>query len=102
MIVLLSRFAPMSAEVEAEVRRNLRERFMPALRRQPGFIDGYWGKADAGRPVGVTLWESRDAAKAGSAAASATPLLPGQDPEKLPSPERFEWIEIEHRASADS
>lgn len=96
MIALLSRFAALTPEIEADVRRNLQERFLPALQRQPGFISGYWGKGDDGNPVGITIWESREAAETGSRAANATPLLPGQDPAKLPSPVRTELVEIVH------
>ena len=100
MIVILARFAAFTPEIEAEVRRNLQERFLPALQRQPGFISGYWGTGDDGNPMGVTIWESQEAAETGARAANATPLLPGQDSEKLPSPERFELIFVTYHTQA--
>jgi len=42
MIARIATFAPMPAEIEAEARRNLLERFQPALRAQPGLVAGYW------------------------------------------------------------
>ena len=51
MIVRIARFAPMTPEVEAEARRNLVERFKPALSTQPGFITAYWTTTDDGRWV---------------------------------------------------
>ena len=42
MIARIATFAPMTAEIEAEVLRNLLERFQPALRAQPGLVAGYW------------------------------------------------------------
>lgn len=94
MIVRLATFTPMTPEVAAEARRNLLERFKPALASQPGFLAGYWGEAADGQQVSITVWESEEALHRGGAAANATPLLPGQDPEKIPSPERTELFTL--------
>lgn len=98
MIVRIATFAPWTPEVEAEVRRNLLERFMPALLAQAGFITAYWATAEDGHPVSISVWESQEAMARGGAAANATPLLPGQDPEKIPSPERVETFTVFERA----
>jgi hypothetical protein len=94
MIIRLATFAPMTPEIEVESRRNLTERFMPALQSQPGFIAGYWARGEDGRPVSITVWESVEAAQQGAVAANAMPLLPGQDPEKLPSPANVETLQV--------
>ena len=44
--------------------------------------------------VSITVWESEAAAERGGAAANATPLLPGQDSAKIPSPDRVETLTV--------
>lgn len=94
MIVRVATFAPMTPEVEAEARRNMIERFKPALAAQPGLLAAYWTKASDGHWVSITAWESEEAMVRGSTAANAVPLLPGQDPEKIPSPEQMEVLTV--------
>ena len=94
MIVRIATFAPATPEVEAEARRNLLERFMPALTSQPGFVAGYWATAEDGRLMSITVWESEEALQRGGEAANATPLLPGQNQENIPSPERVETLTV--------
>ena len=94
MIVRLATFASPTPEVRAEAVRNLLERFQPALIAQPGFVAGYWAEAADGRMVSITVWASAATAEQGGAAANATPLLPGQDPAKIPSPERVETLTV--------
>lgn len=94
MIVRLATFAPMAADVETEARRNMVERFKPALTAQPGLIAAYWTQADDGHWVSITAWESVDAMERGSASANATPLLPGQNSDKIPSPARTEVLTV--------
>ncbi len=98
MIVRIASFAPWTPEIEAEVHRNLIERFKPALVAEPGFITAYWGVAEDGHAVSISVWENPEALVRGGAAANATPLLPGQDPEKIPSPERVETFTVFERA----
>jgi hypothetical protein len=98
MIVLVAAFAPMDPEIEAEARRNHTERFLPALASQPGFVAGYWVAAADGHWESITVWESAEALERGRVAANAVPLLPGQDPAKIPSPERFETFTVIARA----
>ena len=76
----------------AEALRNLTERFRPALVAQPGFVAGYWAEAEDGRMVSITVWESEAAAERGGRRL-ATPL-PGQDPAKIPSPDRVETLTV--------
>ena len=42
MIARIATFPSLPPDVSAEVRRNVLERFMPALRAQDGFVAGYW------------------------------------------------------------
>jgi hypothetical protein len=94
VIVRLATFAPMTADVETEARRNMRERFKAALAAQPGLLAAYWTTAEDGHWVSITAWESREAMERGSIAANAVPLLPGQDPAKIPSPARMEVLSV--------
>jgi Antibiotic biosynthesis monooxygenase len=94
MIVRLATFASPTPDVRAEALRNLLERFKPALVAQPGFVAGYWAEAADGRLFSITVWESEAAVERAGAAANATPLLPGQDPAKIPSPERVETLAV--------
>jgi hypothetical protein len=94
MIARIGTFAPMPPEVAAESQRNLSERFLPALRAQEGFIAGYWLSGAAGQQLSITLWESEEAMGRGGAQANATPLLPGQDPSKIPSPHTVEVFTV--------
>ncbi len=101
MIVRLATFASPPPDVRAEALRNLTERFQPALVTQPGFVAGYWAEAADGRMFSTTVWESEAAAERGGAAAerggaaaNATPLLPGQDSAKIPSPDRVETLTV--------
>lgn len=86
MIVRIGEFGPMTEVVRAGYRRNLLERFKPALEQQPGFIAGYWLEHDDGRELSVTVWESDDALASGAQIANATPLLDGLDPSLIPTP----------------
>jgi hypothetical protein len=94
MIVRLAAFASPTPDVRAEARRNLLERFQPALVVQPGFVAGYWAEAEDGRLFSITVWESEAVAARAAEAANAVPLLPGQDPAKIPSPERVETLTV--------
>lgn len=94
MIARLGVFDPMPKDVHAEYRRNLLERFKPALEVQDGFIAGYWLQAPDGRELSFTVWESDAALATGAQRANAMPLLPGQDASKIPSPSVVETFEV--------
>ncbi len=48
---------------------------------------GFEGDIDErGTWISFTVWESEASAQRGGERANATPLLPGQDPNKIPSP----------------
>jgi hypothetical protein len=94
MIARIARFPTLAADVSAEVHRNVMDRFMPALRAQDGFVAGYWLADAAGTWISFTIWESEASAQRGGERANATPLLPGQDPNKIPSPATVETFPI--------
>lgn len=94
MIARIGTFEGLSAEAIAESQRNLQERFMPALRVQPGFVVGLWLEGEDGKLLSITVWESMEALTVGARQANATPLLPGQDPEKIPSPTFVEHFQV--------
>jgi hypothetical protein len=71
-------------------RRNLRERFKPAISSQEGFIAAYWLRQPGGRAISFSIWESEDHLRAGGTRANAVPLLPGQNAELIASPDRAE------------
>jgi hypothetical protein len=104
MIARVGTFERLSAEAAAESRRNLLERFRPALRAQPGFVVGLWLEDEEGKSLSITVWESADAMATAAQRANATPLLPGQIPEKIPAPDVVEYFKVTalaHGASGD-
>lgn len=94
MIARVGSFEGLSAEAVAESQRNLQERFMPALRAQAGFVLGLWLEGEDGKLLAISVWESSEAMAVGAQQANATPLLPGQDPEKIPSPNFVEYFKV--------
>lgn len=85
--IAVSPFEP-DEDLRARQERNLKERFLPALKQQPGLLAGFWLRGDDGGVRSITVWESRDLMEAAARAANATPLLPGISPEDLPGPDR--------------
>ena len=94
MIARVGIFENLSPEAEAASTHNLRERFLPALKAQEGFVGGYWLKGEDGKALSITLWESVAMVQEGGRRANAVPLLPGQTPEQIPSPQRVEIYEV--------
>src|SRR5215217_5091126 len=94
MIARIGRFEGLSAEAAAASKHNLQERFMPALAAQAGFVLGLWLEGENGKLLSITVWDSADAMKTGGQQANATPLLPGQDPDKIPSPNSVESYQV--------
>jgi heme-degrading monooxygenase HmoA len=86
MIARIAMFPTLPPDISAEVRRNVLERFMPAIRAQDGFVAGYWLANADGTWISFTIWQSEEAAQRGGERANATPLLTDQDPNKITSP----------------
>jgi hypothetical protein len=99
MIARIGTFQPLPPDVAAASRQNLLERFLPALQAQPGFVAGLWLEAADGRQLSITVWDSEEALRQGAARANAVPLLPGQDPAKLPSADTVETFQVVARSS---
>jgi hypothetical protein len=76
----------LTPDISAEVRRNVLKRFMPAIRVQDGFVAGYWLANENGTWISFSIWESEADMERAGQRANATPLLPGQDPNMIPSP----------------
>ncbi|GAB4433033.1 MAG: hypothetical protein OHK0015_21320 [Chloroflexi bacterium OHK40] len=97
-----------SPRVNEASRHNPFERFLPALRNQPGFVAGSWGKAPDGRAVSITVRESEDALPQSTMNANAVPLLPGQEPALIAAPSsmdrfaRCAWARKQPAASGDA
>jgi hypothetical protein len=85
MIARIATFPSLPPEISAEVCRNVLERFMPALRIQDGFVAGYWLADEDGTWISFTVFESEANLERAGRRANATPLLPGQDPNRIPS-----------------
>ncbi len=94
MIARIGTFLSLTPEAAAESRRNLLERFLPALKAQEGFVGGFWLNGADGRHLSITVWESEEAMRRGAAGANAAPLLPGQDPAKIQGPDATELCEV--------
>lgn len=86
MIARIATFPSLRPDTSAEVRRNVLERFMPALRAQEGFVAGYWLANDEGTWISFSIWESEAHMERAGERANAAPLLVGQNPNKIPSP----------------
>ena len=86
MIARIATFPSLPPDISAEVRRNVLERFMPSIRVQDGFVAGYWLANEDGTWISFSIWESEADMEHAGQRANATPLLPGQDPNKIPSP----------------
>src|SRR5215472_7018202 len=73
---------------------NSERRFRAALTSQPGLIALFWIEKSNGDRISFTVWDSQQALEEGGAKANATPLLPGQRGEDIPSPNRTEICEV--------
>lgn len=94
MIARIGTFLSLSPEAASASRRNLIERFLPALKEQEGFIGGFWLNGADGRHLSITVWESEEAMRRGADRANAAPLLPGQNAAQIPGPDTTELCEV--------
>ena len=94
MIARIGTFRRLTPEQRAASEDNLRRRFLPALRAQPGFVAGYWLAGADGTLLSVTIWESVETMEEGGRRANAVPLLPDQVAEAIPSPDAVETFEV--------
>jgi quinol monooxygenase YgiN len=101
MMARIATFPTLPPEMSAEVRRNVLERFMPAIRAQDGFVAGYWLADEDGTWISFSIWESEAAMERAGQRANATPLLPGLDPNKIPSPATTQILPVVAYARKD-
>ncbi len=98
MIARIGTFRGLGPAERAASEDNLRRRFLPALRAQPGFVAGYWLAGADGTLRSITIWQSEEAMRLGAERANAVPLLPGQDPAAIPSPSEVETFLVTDHA----
>jgi heme-degrading monooxygenase HmoA len=94
MIARVARFTFPSQQHREEAERNGGGRVGPAIARAPGFHALYFGRTGELDGVSISLFESREANEAAGTAMNATPLLPGQVPDMLPTPESVEFHDV--------
>ena len=90
MIARIHYFDGLTEEQKRFQEDNTRRRFKAALTSQPGLVALFYLEKPNGDRVGFSIWESQQAMEEGGARANATPLLPGQRGEDIPSPTRME------------
>jgi len=99
MIAQITYFdGPRSPEVVAASERAGRERIMPAVSADPEIRAGHRGTFALRQPDGthlvLVLADSAATLDRADAVITATPLLPGEDPALLTSPDRVERYEV--------
>jgi heme-degrading monooxygenase HmoA len=93
MIARIGYFEGLTEDQKKAQEDNSR-RFTEAITSQPGIVALFYLERPNGDRLSVSIWESQKALEEGGARANATPLLPGQRREDIPSPNRFEILEV--------
>ncbi|MEO8571915.1 MAG: hypothetical protein ABI553_09470 [Chloroflexota bacterium] len=101
MIARVARLRYPSQLLRAEAERNRSGRVVPSIIRQPGFRATFYGRIAELEAFSITMFDSAEAAAVASAAIDAEPLLPGQTPEMLPTPESITFCEVRHAIVRD-
>jgi heme-degrading monooxygenase HmoA len=94
MIARFGYFEGLTEEQKRAQEDNGNRRFKAALTSQPGILAVYYVESQNGDRASISIWESKQAMEQGGAKANATPLLPGQRGEDIPSPSRVEIWEV--------
>lgn len=94
MIARVGYFEGLTEAQQKAGRDNINRRFMAAITSQPGIVALFHLERPNGDRVSISIWESRQAMAEGGARANATPLLPGQLAEDIPSASRVEILEV--------
>jgi hypothetical protein len=94
VVVRISHTPAVPSEFRGKFRQNFLERFLPALKRQPGLVAGFWAEGQDGSTRSITVWASPEMMEAGGTAASATPLLPGFTPQDIPGAHHGQTVEV--------
>lgn len=94
MIARVAHFTFPSQQHREEAERNGVARVGPSIAGAAGFHALYYGRTGELSALSISLFESREANEAAGAAMNATPLLPGQVSEMLPTPESVEFLDV--------
>ena len=94
MIARVGYFEGLTEEQKRVQEDNADRRFKAAITSQPGIVALFWLERPNGDRVSMSIWESQRAMEEGGVKANATPLLPGQRGEDIPSPNRVEIWEV--------
>jgi heme-degrading monooxygenase HmoA len=94
MIARIGYFDGLTDEQKRAQEDNANRRFKAALHSQPGILANFFLERPNGDRMSLSIWESQQAMEEGAAKANATPLLPGQRGEDIPSPNRVEILEV--------
>lgn len=76
---------------------NVNRRSKAAITSQPGIVALFYLERPNGDSASISIWESEQAMEEAGAKANATPLLPGQRGEDIPSPNRVEIWQVRDR-----
>lgn len=97
MIVRVATFQSLTGD---EWLDNVKRRVGPATLQMRGNMGGFWVQdPSTGKVLSISFWESEEALRSNRSLQSV-PLLPGQDPSKIPSPDGQEFFEVVY-ATAD-
>jgi hypothetical protein len=97
---MIARVAYFEGLTEAQKRArddNVNRRSKAAITSQPGMVALFYLERPNGDSASISIWESQRAMDEGGAKANATPLLPGQRGEDIPSPNRVEIWTVRDR-----
>lgn len=94
MIARVARFRFPSLRHRDEAERNGSGRVGPSLARQPGFVAIYFGRIAEFEAFSISMFDDRDTADAAAITMNDQPLLTGQVPEMLPTPEAVTFYEV--------
>lgn len=94
MIARIGYFEGLTEEQKRAQEDNTKRRFRAAITSQPGIVALFYLERPNGDRVSFSIWQSQQAMEEGGARANATPLLPGQRGEDIPSPNRVEMLEV--------
>lgn len=96
MIARVARFRFPSLRHRLEAERNGFERVGPSLAQQAGFQAIYFGRIAELEAFSISLFDSIQAAESAAKRMNAEPLLEGQIPEMLPTPESVSFYDVVH------
>jgi hypothetical protein len=94
MIARVGFFEGLTEEQKRAQEDNANRRFKAALTSQPGIVAVFYVERPNGDRVSISIWESYLAMEQGGANANATPLLPGQRGQDIPSANQVELWEV--------